>query len=320
VLAEVDRLLGGKPTGDKRMVVDAQVRVAAQRWSLEVVIQDQGGEGERRLEGSSCQEVANASALVIALAFDAEAVAAMQRGEPPPSSPPATLEPPPPPELPAESPPAESPSGSPPSPPPLPDKAPVRPGIADDYRPPPPPPSRKRIWLSVAPQIAFDVGSLPSVGAALGGSAALRWYPLVARVRGSYFLPRSTTLGRPGIGGELDLWTVAPGVCITPFHTATYGRRQSYDFALDGCVEVEIGEMTGEGFGVSSPGTGSALWVTPLAELWAELTIAGPLSARGMVGLGVPTRKPDFVLVPAGDVHRASDVVGRLGLEIALVL
>ncbi len=311
VLAEVDRLLGAVPSGDKRMVVDAQARGAAQRWTLEMVIRDNDGEGERSIEGKSCQELADAAALIIALAFDAEAVVETKRREAEARSP-----------SPMTAPPPSSTAAPPPSPVaarPLSPTALGWPEIPSSYVPRPPPPSGKRVWVSIAPSLNFDVGTLPGVTLAVGGSAALRWYPIVARLRGSYFFPRTATLDPRSVGGDFDMWALAPGICATPFHTAAYGRRRTFDVALDGCVEVELGKMRGEGFGVRNPGSGSTVWVTPHAQVWGALTLADPLSTRAMIGVGVPVRRPDFVLQQVGVVHVASPVVGRAGLEIALI-
>ncbi len=308
VLAEVDRLLGATPTGDKRMVVDAQVSGSAQHWSLQMVIHDDAGEGEREISATTCGELADAAALIVALAFDPAAVAETRRRE---TTPPA---------------PAAMPTPEPPAPaaPPAPEPAPLRPpppATPTTLTPPPVAPpgpiaETQRVWFSVAPRIDFDAGTLPGVSLGVGGSLAVRWYPILARIRAGYFLPQSETLAGDK-GGELDLWVVAAGMCGTPFHTATLGRRRPLDFALDGCVELEVGEMRGEGFGVRNPGSGATPWVCPQAQLWGALTLAEPLTARALVGVGVPVLRPEFVLREVGVVHTASPVVGRLGLEIA---
>jgi hypothetical protein len=47
---------------------------------------------------------------------------------------------------------------------------------------------------------------------------------------------------------------------------------------LHACVGLEAGAMTGEGFGVADPETGTAPWVAPRLEARGGLGIAGPLS------------------------------------------
>ncbi len=313
VIGTVERLLGGRPTGHKRVYVDAQVRGAGKNWSLEMVIYNDAGEGERNVAGASCREVVNAAALIIALSFDADAVAATQRGESHQLDPPTT---PPVPTGPTALPTASQPV--------LPPVQPLpwarQPGVADGYVPPPPPSRpRKRLWFSFAPRLDMDLGTLPKAALGFGGNLSLRWYPFLARMRGNYFVAQTETITDRAAGGELDLWVLAPGICLTPFHTATYGRRRTLDFALDGCLDVEIGEMRANGFGVRTPSSGSAFWIAPHAQLSAALTLSERLSARAMIGLGVPIRRPDFVLNQVGVVHAASPVVGRIGLEIAVV-
>jgi hypothetical protein len=306
VLAEIDRLLGGAPRGDKTFEVSAIVGRRGDDWWLALQIGGPDG-GERSIVGASCAELIDAAALIIAIAYDPDAVAETQRSvdapapEPTPDTRPPTPEPAPPPA---------------PPPPPVP-RAPLRAGIADGYDPPSV--ETQRVWISLAPRLMLDAGTLPRVAISIGGSAALRWYPLVATFRGAYLVPQSETLAGRSAGGDLDLWALAPGVCLTPYHTATYGHRSPLDLALDGCLELEFGEMRGEGFGVANPGSGGTAWLTPLAMVQLELSLAAPLSARALVGVGFPLLHPDFVLNNVGVVHAASPVVGRLGLEIAVV-
>jgi hypothetical protein len=309
IVAEVDRLLGGRPHAGKRMAVRAEARVEEPGWVLEMVIRDDSGSGERRVAGATCGEVGNAAALIIALAFDPKAVeATMAAGDA--GAPQPLPEPPPP--LPQPLPPP------PPRPPPPP--SPLPPPPPPSFVPWTPPPEREPLWLSLGAVAGVDLGSLPAPAFALGASLGLRWHPIAAQARFRYlFSADETEATRPGTGGSFELWSVTPRFCLTPWRSGGAGKRHLGDLALDGCVEVDLGQMRGEGFGVRNPGEGSALWIAPAAAVDLELTLLSWLGARVDLSLGVPVLRPRFVLDAVGVVHTASPVTGRGALEIVAV-
>ncbi len=76
--------------------------------------------------------------------------------------------------------------------------------------------------------------------------------------------------------------------------------------------------MSADGFGVRSPGAGSALWIAPLAEAALALPLGRLFALRLDVGVLAPVERPPFVLENVGPVFGASAVVGRaaLGAEV----
>jgi hypothetical protein len=91
--AEIDQLLGGPARERVRenLVVRAAVEHAAQ-WSVTLETTSPASTGHRTIEAATCQALANASALIVALMIDPDAVAAhsaQAKPEPPPSPAPA---------------------------------------------------------------------------------------------------------------------------------------------------------------------------------------------------------------------------------------
>ena len=329
VLTEVDRLLGGRPDeGSKNMNVHAAARPVPDGWQLDMTFSGDAGEGERSLKGATCPEVANAAALIIALAFDPDAVAETQRKEAlsdagagsnadagsgadaaPADGGEAIL--PLPPVLPA--PPIAPPPTPPPAMPPFPPRRPLPPAAAD------PPPADEVLW-SLAVHTGFDVGALPDPAFTIGASVGVRWHPIVGRVRFNFMLSVEDTLAeRPTAGGDFDLFMVAPTFCVSPWRSATAEGGGVRLLALDGCVGVELGQMTGNGFGVQNPDRGTALWVAPIPTAAVVVRPLRFVELRALAGLAIPVFRPDFVLNQVGIVHAASVVTGRGGFEAGVV-
>jgi len=95
--AEVSRIVGTSPGADRQVVVDVKVH-GGRPWTVLLHTRSGGDEGERMLEGASCQEVASAAVLVIALTIDPNAAPAPP---PPTPAPPPAPQPPPIPPAPA---------------------------------------------------------------------------------------------------------------------------------------------------------------------------------------------------------------------------
>jgi hypothetical protein len=86
VTSEVKRILGGMSSHRATAHADV-VQLGPQRWSVHLVTNVDGASGERSLEANSCEALASATALILALTVDpTRAMAA-----PPPSPPPKPL-------------------------------------------------------------------------------------------------------------------------------------------------------------------------------------------------------------------------------------
>ena len=322
VLARIERLLGGPPQGsDRRLDARAEVEEIPRGFRLEIDLATGDFESKRVLQGALCESVADAAALVIALAFDPDAVAAQEarQADSTAAAPTDTASPPPAPPTDSTAPPADS--TAPPAPP--------LPGLSADVRipvplrPPPPvplvPPPSPFTFGAFA-QFTGDAGSLPSVapGVRAGlslGIGAFRIEPAFEAWPSS----RSAVPDRPTTGADLRLLAFTLGACrrLWPW-TSLFERGIP---GVLGCLGFEIGEMHGAGFGVATPRSAGFLWTAPRAELRAELPLAKWLSLTFDLGLAVPLDRRQFVLtLSAGRtvLHQPSAVSGRAGAGFAL--
>ncbi len=258
--------------------------------------------GERDFSGPTCLAVANAAALIVALTFDPEALARRTETVPPPPVPPVPPAPRAPPAavLPE---PAVPPAPPPPLPAPLlvpPPRAAIVASVVDHARP----------GFAVGVLGAASAGALPGVGGGVGGRAGVLAGGFRAEVSATYWLPRTATLaGRPTAGGDFHLVAGDGSACYAVLRAPV---------ELAPCAGLEVGKMTGTGFGVRSNGSGSALWIAPLAGAAAGLPIGQRFAARLDLAVLVPALRPPFVLASAGTVYTAGAVAGRatIGLEL----
>jgi hypothetical protein len=93
--AEIARLLGGDIRVPQGGDIKARAQVShGQTWSLAVETELAGRPGQRSIEAASCQDLADATALIIALMIDPNAVAAHATPpKPVPATPPAETDP-----------------------------------------------------------------------------------------------------------------------------------------------------------------------------------------------------------------------------------
>jgi hypothetical protein len=277
VIAEVDRLLGEHGARPPRpLEVTAEVS-AGDAGALRVHLEIEGDPGRRTrdLSAASCDALADAAALILAMTIDPAAVTAA----PPP--------PPPPP----------SPAPPPPSPPP----------------PPPAPAPSLRPRFHLAAWARADLGSLPGVSFAAGGTAALALGALRVELGAGAAPARTQLATHPAAsgataGGEISLIAGSAGLC--------YGVLPEGRLELSPCAAVELGRLHATGFGVTTPGEGNALWSA--ARLGARLAF-WPMSRAAVVlraEAAVPFARPAFVLEGLGTVHRPGPVAGRLGGEL----
>jgi hypothetical protein len=330
VAADVARMLPSASSSRRALDADARVSGRGDRWHLTLVTRSAEGRGERELDAPTCRAVADAAALIIALAIDpaaapvvpsavpsAPTAAAPVPAAPPGEAPPASASTP-------AAPSAKSPSASTPaapsakSPPAAP--APLTPPTATAARATPRPlataetpqharPSAFLVGLSGA----GNLGELPSPGG--GAELAVGWTPrpLRAEILGDAWLGQSAALAsRPGVGGDL--------------RELALGARGCLDFvvaAIDAgpCVGLRVVSMAGSGFGARATFSGSALWAEATAGAFVAARIAGPLALRVVAEGLVPLRRPDFVVLHDGvteSLHRPTALGGKatIGAEL----
>ncbi len=302
---EVDRILGDEsPRPAVPLDVSATVTTGADvNFKVRLETQGKGGARVRELRGESCNAVADATALLIALMIDPAAVARASKPAPPPPAAPAPLPPaPPPPPTPAPPPRVVPPPPPAPAPPSLPvsaahaDAAPERPRR---------PPFGLQAWA------AADAGSLPGVSFAAGGEAAVLVGAFRVELGGGVWVDRPATLAQmPNAGGEVGLALGWAGAC--------WLALRSTKVQIGPCLGQELGRLHADGFGVTSTGSGSALWSALRAGgllAWSPVPrIAGVIR----LDAAVPFARPTFTVDGLGAVFRSSPVVGRAttGVEV----
>ena len=303
--ASAERLLGGpiEPRLSHSLVMHGRISVRGDRLELDLETVDDGIHGERTLSGATCEELASAAALILALAIDPKAVAehSAAAGTPgaadgAPGAAEGALAPTP-----------SAPSPAPTVAVPTPIAPPAPPGEATPSTP-------VRISVGVEAALVGDLASLPGPGigpelAARIGLDRFRVRPFVA-----YYAPRFAPAddpARPTAGGYVSLLVGGIGGC----YAVTTGTPE-----LDGCVAMEAGALfaVGRGFDVRKDATPA--WVAAGVSLDLLLPIAGRFSFRlgagAMVPFGrSPVRFTENTGVPK-EIHRPWVLSGRAAIGV----
>jgi hypothetical protein len=231
---------------------------------------------ERRLAGVTCDEVVEATAVILALAMSPKAPAPKAAVGAPAST--------------STAPPSDA-------------------GRADAQRSAP---ERSGLRLALKAGIAGDSSALPRPAFGVSGAIALQADIWTLQAVGAYFLQQRSKLpGDDERGGDLALWTVWPSACGAPLRG--WAR-------LELCAGSELGQVLGDGFGVSSPRHAAALWLALLGA--GQLSLGLSTNFRAYAALGVAVRlTPDrpFVLDGIATVHEPSRVSGRASLGVEVV-
>lgn len=338
---EVERLLGASRTQPAKPIeVSAAVaRDERGRWRVRLETAGDGGPRVRELRGASCKAVADASALILALMIDPEAVAtapASASTTPSPAATPTSLAgaPAPVPTTPSSSAPAGPVADAPAAttaasatsslaaaaPPPA-SSTTSAPSLGASAAPPsralvPPPLAPRPRATSAVSFLAMawagaDAGTLPGVSASLGLTGVLmtgaQRFELGLAVRPA---TRATFANRPTAGGDVDLVAGTAGTCRYLLGPPV---------ALGPCVAVEVGRMHARGFGVRASSEGAEPWVAATA---GGILMWSPVARLGVVvhlDAAVPLVRHAFVIEGIGTAHEPAIVAGRAaaGLEFA---
>lgn len=222
VEAAVVRLIdGGTP---QPVAAEAKITADARGYTLELVLQDAGGTQRRVLENPRCEPLADATAVILAVAAEPLAVAAQVE--------PLAL----------------APAVAAPSP------------LGDDALElsPAPGPSRPRerpaLALSFGP--AAGVGPARRLAAGVAFGLAVLWPRARLDVRGSYWFPSPLRFpGYTGSGADLSLAAGAVRGCP---------RRVQRTIALQICGGIELGVLQAQGVGLARTERARGLWAAGL--------------------------------------------------------
>ncbi len=255
------------------------------RFHAELTVVEPDGERTRVLEAATCTEVAEASAVVLALAISPPADAV----ESPTTQEPAAL---------------SAPSAEPPNPSAL---ARADTGVAPSSEPSKP--ARMHVTAALGAAVDFATATTAAPGVALAATAGYR--RVRASLRGSFFPARSSTVpDQPSQGVSISLLALAPLICVEPFTAPV---------ELAACAEFEFGRLHATGFGPPEHYERSSTWLAPGGGLTAVFPRRGPLRSRFGVDLLVPLAHTEFVLQNVGIPHEIPSVDPRvsLALEVA---
>ena len=277
VRARVQGAIGEADEHHQPVEADARVEQGDDgTWHVTLRTKQGKQAGQRTFDAASCAELADATALIVAMMIVREP--APEAPEQP--SPPATKPRPP---------------------------APVR------ATPPPrieaPPADAAAVVLS--PQLALDLGSLPSAALGLGASGGLMWEAVRVELEAIMWpAKQATSADLASAGSDVGLSTAALHGCARPWPGA---------IRFDGCGGVELGRLRAEGFGVEHPKTEGALWSALFAGALMTWPV-GDFALRLQVGAAVPLTRPSVVLEPHGEVHRPSAVVARGAIGVSWII
>ena len=288
LLARVEELLGERD-GATRAPLDAREFVTLLpdgRFRAELAITQAGVEGSRTLEAATCAEVAEASAIVLALAISPAADGAHSLTMPP-------LETPPTPEV-------------------EPTPGPTSAAVSDRAAAP----ARSaasgtsvRVLAALGAALDFAVAEQAAPGVTL--AATVGYGHVSFALRGSFFPPRGSSIAdQPSQGVDISLLALAPLACIEPF---------TLPVELAACAEFELGSLHATGYGPPAHYERSSSWFAPGAGLAAAYPRKGRVRARFGFDLLIPVSHTEFVLTNVGVPHRLPSLDPRLGvaLEVA---
>lgn len=275
VVGEVGRVLGSASGPQKTVRARADVvREEGGPWRIVLVTQTEGASGRRTFAAETCQALADATALILAMTVNPAMTA-------PPSEP-----------------------GPPPAPPPL-VPAPIP---ADARREPEPGPPTTWIRFSASASLAGDTGTLPA--ASVGPQLALAWLPgrFRAEIALAYATPqRGSGAGGRAEGADFDLWTAGARVGVAwPIGAFQLGPLAGADVESLGAAGFGgTASFQQDAVFIAIGGGLRASW-SPLPRLAVRLV------GQAMVPLSRPSFViVDPAPVPAELVHQPAAVAGR---------
>jgi hypothetical protein len=287
VVRRVEQILLGPAHATTLVIANAKVRsVATGRFELTLTMRTGDVEQTRTLDAPSCAALAEASAVVIALAIDPSHDT---------SETPAPAEPP--------------------------REAPTTPSLPAAVTPPTPPvmvpiarpPSRLAVGIGLAAVI--ESGTLPSLAGGLDLAAALRAQGWRLGIHGTLWLPQHPIFDEAsGAGASFDMVQLgAFGGYLWPAGA----------FAFGPCAEVAVSFVRVEGFDIRDSHSSWTSWPSVIAGARAEARITGHFGLFARADLLFPLDRPTFTLVTAGaavQLHEPALPAPRFSLGTEVVI
>lgn len=305
--AELDRLLGAARREGQPLRAQGRIEALSEsQFRLELTLDRAGATSTRELEAKSCQTLAEVAALLIALSHDPDAVErarALEAARPAPRVDP-----------PAPAPPLQVAAEPAPSPEPTAPLAPL------------PPLSLPRLGFVAHAGFVGGIGDLPGPHPGVAAGLGLRLDEYRVEL-GLEFggASQSFLSDRPQTGATFQRFLGLARFCrdLYPLFDRPYPRPE-WAVDLAACAGLELGSMSGEGFGVAEPVRGEALWAAPRVDARLGVGLLGPLGLLVDVGVAFPLDPRRFVITGGdGDVlvvHTPAPAAGRLGLLLEVNL
>jgi hypothetical protein len=166
--------------------------------------------------------------------------------------------------------------------------------------------SRARPVIALAAQSTALLGSLPRAGLGFGGAlAAEQMASLRFELRGSYYIPQSTTF-EPG----------EPGAHFRLFVFGVRGCRtwRLGDIDLAPCVGADVQRLSASGFGGSVRQQGGATSWGPAFGGLGRMRLSNLFGIYVAVEAVVPIVRRRFIYADVGELHRAAPIALQLML------
>ncbi len=319
VRAAVSRDLGATPQRGAPLVARATVARSNMGWTALLVVTGPDGTGERALHAATCGELADATALILALAIDPRAKAAPPTAASP--APPATTA--------SAATPAPAPtdaasgeaSGVTPAPtgPPKPPTAAPRAAPARDASVPRAGVARsengnfRRDGFGVGLVGLGDLGTLPASTAGASVALLYRWRALRVALDGTWLAPaHGVSPVRASAGGDFTFLAAGGGACLL----LDLGSRVD----VGPCLGLEVDRLHAAGTGVTTPTTDAGSWVSAGGGAHAVVWLFRGLGVQADISVHAPLSRPSFVLEGLGSVHRPAVFAGRAAVGLEAVL
>jgi hypothetical protein len=298
VLAQLERLLGGPVAeqGERRLAAIARVRREADgRWDLRLWTVTAEATSQRSMSGEDCAVLAEAAALLAAMAIDPSVLA---RGE---ASQAAVEQ--------AEQ--AETVAGGEPAPEPIEQPEPTPPEIEPEPPKPEPAPEEprepRRFVIAANTSGGISFGDLPGVGPIVRLGFGLQWPHARFELEGHYaFVRRARFADDSDQGADLQ-----QGFAIARGCGVLHVKKAKLEFPI--CGGLEAGALAGQGIGFTVVEDGRLPWIA--------VDLATGLAWAPIRRLAVSVRVEPFVALLRGrfTVDEAGELWRPLPLGIRAV-
>lgn len=322
VRRSIARLLGGG--GDAGAPLGARVVVARASlggWHGELATTQGGVTARRSFDGTTCKDVADATALVVALMIEPRAASPIApfapspapssgAGSAPVAEPPSGISTREDASSPATQAPAAGASTNAPPPPGAfaPDSTKSTPTSPHAKEQPTAPARRRELGGFALAEVRGGLGTLPALGFGVGLGGGLDYRRLRLRVEGVYWPLADTRLAElPSADVRVDLIAADASICGALLRTAALSAGP--------CASFEAGRMHARVTGVTSPSSGDSLWMAATAGGYASLLVVGPFAVALDLNALVPVSSVRFQIQGLGVAYQPAQVEGRATLS-----